>query len=1628
MTEIFDLILSASLSGSVIILMILLLRLVLSKAPRRYICLLWLLAGLRLLVPIQIESPLSLQPEVPPIVNSQVQTPDPTPDRIPEADPAPMVPADPGDLPGDVDVVVGDDPGGNLVVTPPERPSVETPEVPGTVVTPGDSTVTVTPGTDPVIQVKPAFDWVAVLPWVWVLGAGAMGLYTLISYLRLKHRVREAVLVDRNVYETAAIDSPFLLGYLRPRIYLPVGLAPQDLDHILAHEQTHLRRGDHWSKLLGFVCLSVHWFNPLVWMAYVMLCKDIEMACDESVVRDMSTGQRKAYSTALVNCAADHRSLSACPLAFGEVSVKSRILNVLNYRKPSFWISLVCVVAIVFVSVCFMTDRPPEIDPLDRCLTALNDMLSNKNYVLYDYHDTTDGYNSKYIVIESTKVYVRHGDDWYYRDAYTDWTNEYLHVNGEDYSKDTTVAVPDYDIQFPQWTKTEFTEEWPEVETYFWVVGIDWASQKFTVVEASEHEVTLMVDAPDFDLGYYIVKFRFDEETGALQELVRINPINDMDVIYSITQVVSTEEADADNVIQSYQATATGATIEHGFTESQLIQARDALLGGHYLSLLSTQVTDNTLYTQVCFAGTNSETDLAILQLQMEYGAAINTQAASYLDMKLDPNDSEKLLKACLTSMEKYQNRETYYLFHTILHEDENGQTYETTAESWHNGENWLYVCKDEHLNNGTESWYLFKNGQYFQRTISGLNGVATAQDTGWSRVDSIDSLGFNWFMELNINNYTIKSQHVRSDEEGVHHVTLTLDDLRTNEEDQDTTIAFHFGYVGKCYNFSQETNVILSDGKAERIIWSCNFRNMYGLNDIVAVMEQHYAEAIYDADTTPWLQGLKSENIDTLDWANGPGTQFRKITDQEELAEIIARLNTFAGNIINSDHRTSTLHWETITLYITTKDDTFHSIRIFNDHVSIDGLCFEVSKEWLEAWPLQVEPKEDMLQWSIDSMNAVHSQQKIYLLTWQQAAPNPGRTLRVKVGSNWLIQDVENDIASIWLSYNGQQFSGTQNVQQDGSALVQGSFDKAFSLPWPMDGSLKAQDWEYVESFTEADNTLVVFLRQKSDGTLLRVSFANEQHLTGYILTDPNGIVTDGVLSDPDGITPEEHLRAAYQSATATGVALPDYKGRELTQEELDYFAELFQWNPQDPTTFRYNYVLASTFTTAENCNMKYFFYDGLGYERDDPITDEEIQYLQDNGYDYWKGETHRLPADRVEQLLMDYFGLTPDQAWFTLPYNPNTDCYYIFHTDTLGQITQKFCKGYYDVLTGITTLYYPGYSFSPGHIVTLKDQPGNEAVPYRVLSHLFAAERELPHNSLSAVNQWQDAEHYWIRSIADYRDVNDQDLRQVVTDFLESLAYRYHYVSTFDYGTNVSQTVSTIRNLNEQYRKYSLPRIITEEAEDYGWKQTDGDLIHNDWFFTVDWDTIPLSYMESMEESYYVIHYYRVSASEIVGFRHSQTTGQLDAVIRIQAILENGETVYATTTYTMESQNRNNIKTALQEIYTKAYALVHDPDGYFRELFTRKTDGAYAEAWIAELYDAFFTDPAEFLTQLASSTLSNREQSDLIDHMSAWADGYDLVYLSDLLRELQYDTSLNIQARDLAYQFLEDLETRFG
>lgn len=179
-------------------------------------------------------------------------------------------------------------------------------------------------------------------------------LYSLCAYLRLRFQVREAVKIPGG-WECEGIKTAFILGYFRPRIYIPMGVSLSCQSYILAHERAHLEKGDHWLKLLGYLALAIHWYNPLVWAAYILFCKDIELACDERVVRFMDLEERKQYSAALLRCSAERPHFAACPVAFGEVSVKQRIKSVLNYRKPGFWINLASIIAIVFVAVCLMT-------------------------------------------------------------------------------------------------------------------------------------------------------------------------------------------------------------------------------------------------------------------------------------------------------------------------------------------------------------------------------------------------------------------------------------------------------------------------------------------------------------------------------------------------------------------------------------------------------------------------------------------------------------------------------------------------------------------------------------------------------------------------------------------------------------------------------------------------------------------------------------------------------------------------------------------------------------------------------------------------------------------------------------------------------------------------------------------------------------------------------------------------------------------------------------------------------------------------------------------------------------------------------------------------------------------------
>ena len=203
---------------------------------------------------------------------------------------------------------------------------------------------------------NPLQTWIPILAWVWLARVVVLFLYTTVSTLRLRRKVCEAVRLRGNIYQSEQVASPFVLGTFQPRIYLPYRMGSRDQQHVIAHEQAHLRRGDHLWKPLGFLLLTIHWFNPLMWLSYVLLCRDIELACDEKVIKELGFEQRADYMQALVSCSVSRRRIAACPLAFGEIGVKERVKSVMNYKKPTFWIILAAIIACIVLAVCFLTD------------------------------------------------------------------------------------------------------------------------------------------------------------------------------------------------------------------------------------------------------------------------------------------------------------------------------------------------------------------------------------------------------------------------------------------------------------------------------------------------------------------------------------------------------------------------------------------------------------------------------------------------------------------------------------------------------------------------------------------------------------------------------------------------------------------------------------------------------------------------------------------------------------------------------------------------------------------------------------------------------------------------------------------------------------------------------------------------------------------------------------------------------------------------------------------------------------------------------------------------------------------------------------------------------------------------
>ena len=309
MNELFLKIINMSISASWLVLAVLILRFVLKKAPKWINVLLWGIVAIRLICPFSFESPLSL---------------------IPSAETIPL----------------------NIGM---------------------DSTPTINSGisainnaVNPIISqsntpmagasINPLQITIGIYEYIWIFGMIALALYTAISYWRLHRKVDTAVRYKDNIFQSENVSSPFVFGIIKPRIYLPFKMNGQDLEHVVAHEHAHIRRKDHWWKPFGFLLLTIHWFNPLMWMAYVLLCRDIELACDEKVIKELGNEQRGDYTQALVACSVNRRMIAACPLAFGEVSVKERVKSVMNYKKPAFWVIIISVIVCVGVAVCFLTN------------------------------------------------------------------------------------------------------------------------------------------------------------------------------------------------------------------------------------------------------------------------------------------------------------------------------------------------------------------------------------------------------------------------------------------------------------------------------------------------------------------------------------------------------------------------------------------------------------------------------------------------------------------------------------------------------------------------------------------------------------------------------------------------------------------------------------------------------------------------------------------------------------------------------------------------------------------------------------------------------------------------------------------------------------------------------------------------------------------------------------------------------------------------------------------------------------------------------------------------------------------------------------------------------------------------
>ena len=363
MSELFLTVLNMSLTASYVILFVILVRLLLKKAPKVISYALWGVVAFRLIIPFSFESMFSLMPRntntVPiphdiiyqqsPQINSGIEIVD---SFVSQSLPAPTVGA----------------------------------------------------------SVNPLQIYTEIAAYIWVIGIIALLVYSLVSILKLKRQLKYAQLIEQNIYESKNLRTPFVLGLVKPKIYLPVGLNATERNYILLHEHTHIQRKDHIIKIAAFLVLSIHWFNPLVWIAFMLMNTDMELSCDERVLKEMNEDIKKTYANSLLSLATERHILNGSPLAFGEGNVRGRIKNVLNYKKSRFWVVLVSVIVLIGVSIALLSnpeDSEPELSFLNP-----NSMLSTIGDQEQIEIKSTDYENTFVSGVELAKWLDRAENDW----------------------------------------------------------------------------------------------------------------------------------------------------------------------------------------------------------------------------------------------------------------------------------------------------------------------------------------------------------------------------------------------------------------------------------------------------------------------------------------------------------------------------------------------------------------------------------------------------------------------------------------------------------------------------------------------------------------------------------------------------------------------------------------------------------------------------------------------------------------------------------------------------------------------------------------------------------------------------------------------------------------------------------------------------------------------------------------------------------------------------------------------------------------------------------------------------------------------------------------------------------------